>query len=101
MGCIVTLFAVTTGIRELARDEPVLWEGLEAPSVILSVPTREKNTSPLNEDSIHVQQPVYLNLLRYYRARNIRNILARYYQYLMLLGCIVQRGKYITCDLKL
>ena len=71
VGCIVILFAVTTGIRELARDEPVLQEGLEAPSAILPVPAREKNTSSLNEDSIHVRWPVHLNLLRYYRARNV------------------------------
>ena len=79
VGYIVILFTVTTGIRELARDEPVLQEGLEAPSVILPIPAREKNTSPLNKDSIYIQQLVYLNLLKYYRARNIRNILARYY----------------------
>lgn len=69
---MVPPLAIAAGIGELAGDEPALWKGPKPSSATLPAAAREQNTSPLNEDGVHVRRPVRSYLAECQNAAAVR-----------------------------
>ena len=99
---MVTPLAITTGIPKLTRYVPAFGEWSETGTATAPVAsTRDEDTSPLNQDGIDVRWTMCHNLGRSDCPRHVRNGLARHGNHPQLDSIMTQRGKLITCNLKL
>ncbi len=89
---MIVPFVVATGSPKVPYNTPVFQEWHKAVLLVFIIASRDKDTSPLDQDSVNVQGPVGTQLLRYNRALYKRDVMSWHSQD-CLLQLVVAQGR--------